>query len=763
MINKAFWRSLFTLLPLLTNGASEAQTARFTPQYAVISPPASAVQMNGCSAPGQAYEISRFEVTNTEYAHFLNSVARRSDPYKLHSQLQEQHFWGGIVKRRDGKEFIYLVKPGYEKLPVTFVSWHDAIRYANWLHFGRPNTGSSEPKTTEGTDVIGAYDTRQFPNRPPGIKRNPNAIYYIPTCGEWILAGFFNPQLQKLTTYSTGDLAPRPAPPLAGEATANYYSSNWALPFPHLAPVDAYSNSISAQGTHNQAGNVMEWVETPLGKNQMALGGSLFLPADTLQLDYRDSELADKKLSSFGFRVARQVKPVEANTQIDFQANIASTAVEDRQADEPLPSTVAPNWTRIEHPGNISDYRSGAGCVPYSFEISRTEITNSQYVKFLNAVAQKSDIHRLFLEDMSTGVAGGILSSTVAGQHTYSVKPDFENRPASYLSWFTLARYANWMHFEQPAGEQVLGVTEGDRQQGAYDTTEFDKFELNGRNTVAPAGLFMRNPNAKYFIPNNDEWYKAAYYDPERPGGRKYWSYPGRSDSPPTNEARSASAANYQISTLGEGGPFFVSSSGSFRSKGYYDVVDMGGNLWEWLETWRGLGGEKCWRCDIPNKGLRGGSFNYIDIGLSYSNIDPGFPSDHYFVYGGRLARRLAADEASTGWCTSPELRASVVSARNRVMDKRKSLTAVALLIIAAPLGWLIWRRSAPSGVRGRHQKLDLSATVRAACGRSPSARTPGEQTGANLRGLASRRSSARTIAGTAAEYAWELSPGAAR
>lgn len=686
-------RILPILLLLLANGELFAQTTRFAPLYRAITLPTDKIQIAGCLAPAQRYEISQFEVTNTEYADFLNSVARRGDPYNLHSALQEQHFWGGIVKSSAGNDSSYFVKPGYEKLPVTFVSWHDAIRFVNWLHFGRPNTGQSELGTTEGTDLVGAYDTRQLPTRSGGVQRNTRATYFIPTCGEWIVAGFFDPKIQKLTEYSTGNNAARSGPPAAAELTANYYGTGWALPFPHLAPVDYYGNSTSAQGTYNQSGNVMEWVETALGANQMALGGSVFLPKDTLELDYRDSELPDKKLSSFGFRVARQVNLPTGRAQRDFQANLADSSAPSRHVDASSLTAETQAWTKIAQPGNISDYKSGVGCVPYSFEISRTEITNSEYVKFLNAVARRNDIHHLFLDDMSTGVAGGILRGMVDGQHTYAVKPGFEDRPASYLSWFTLARYANWMHFDQPDGDQVLGVTEGTPQQGAYDTSQFRSFESNGRSSVVIPQLFTRNPNAKYFLPNNDEWYKAAYYDPERSGIRKYWNYTGRNDLPPSNDVHSAHAANYQVSTLGEGGPFYVSSTGRFASKGYYDVIDMGGNLWEWLETWRGLGGEKCWRCDIPTKGLRGGSFNYIDIGLSHSNVDPGFPSDHYFVYGGRLARRSSPDDNSRGWCLSPESRNKIVTATNTATASPKRLAAFTVAVIALPLGWLAFSR----------------------------------------------------------------------
>ena len=35
-----------------------------------------------------------------------------------------------------------------------------------------------------------------------------------------------------------------------------------------------------------------------------------------------------------------------------------------------------------------------------------------------------------------------------------------------------------------------------------------------------------RNAGAKYFIPTENEWYKAAYYDPLNGGAGGYWTYP---------------------------------------------------------------------------------------------------------------------------------------------------------------------------------------------------------------------------------------------
>jgi hypothetical protein len=49
------------------------------------------------------------------------------------------------------------------------------------------------------------------------------------------------------------------------------------------------------------------------------------------------------------------------------------------------------DWVTVGDPGNPADV-TGFGAVPYVFQIAKHEVTNEQYVEFLNAVAE-SDPH----------------------------------------------------------------------------------------------------------------------------------------------------------------------------------------------------------------------------------------------------------------------------------------------------------------------------------------------------------------------------------
>ena len=84
-------------------------------------------------------------------------------------------------------------------------------------------------------------------------------------------------------------------------------------------------------------------------------------------------------------------------------------------------------------------------------------------------------------------------------------------------------------------------------------TTETGSYTLSGATTDAALDAVTRNATAKYVIPTENEWYKAAYYDPTK-GGTNYWLYPMRTDNvpfsvpPPGNGApNAAQAGNFYL------------------------------------------------------------------------------------------------------------------------------------------------------------------------------------------------------------------------
>ena len=177
----------------------------------------------------------------------------------------------------------------------------------------------------------------------------------------------------------------------------------------------------------------------------------------------------------------------------------------------------------VGDPGNAAD-STGFGAVNYAYQIGKYDVTTSQYAAFLNAVAA-TDPYGLYSPQMASVTLYapcGIVQNGVSGSFTYSVTPGHENFPVNYVSWGSAARFVNWLQNGQPTGSEGPGTTE----TGAY--------ALNGAITQAALGAVTRNSGATWFLPTEDEWYKAAYY---KGGGLSagYWLYPTQSNSAPSN------------------------------------------------------------------------------------------------------------------------------------------------------------------------------------------------------------------------------------
>lgn len=124
----------------------------------------------------------------------------------------------------------------------------------------------------------------------------------------------------------------------------------------------------------------------------------------------------------------------------------------------------------------------------------------------------------LYSYQMGCERVGGIVRSYNASTNkfSYSVKTNYGNKPAYFLSWFNMARYCNWLH-------------------NNYGSLETGAYTLNNANS----GIIQKNSGAKYWIPSENEWYKAAYYKGN--GTNKgYWKYATQSNTVPLEVNASA-------------------------------------------------------------------------------------------------------------------------------------------------------------------------------------------------------------------------------
>jgi formylglycine-generating enzyme required for sulfatase activity len=262
-------------------------------------------------------------------------------------------------------------------------------------------------------------------------------------------------------------------------------------------------------------------------------------------------------------------------------------------------ATVTIDWVTVGNAGNAADTTDGDqittdvqryGAVGYTYQIGKYEVTNAQYGAFLNAAA-KTDSYGLYNSSMSSL---GITRSGSSGSYSYSVTTALANRPVGYVSWYDAARMANWM---------MNGQGSGSTETGAYT--------LNG----ATSGIFLANAVAQVYIPNEDEWYKAAYYNA---ANQTYSLYPNGQNSITTADAN----YGYSVGSATDVGTYSSDPS-------MYGTFDQGGNVWEWNDAVIG-----------SSRGYRGSSWHhYGDHYLASSNrykLDA--PSSEFFHLGFRLA-----------------------------------------------------------------------------------------------------------------------------
>jgi hypothetical protein len=300
------------LIPLSTLGALllSAPASAVAIDWTFVGNPGNACetqsQLGGCfGAVPYAYNIGTYEVTNSQYAEFLNAVASVADPNALYDPFMGAGL-GGITQTCS--DFCtYSVIAGRGNMPVNYVSWYDTLRFANWLHNGQP-TGVQDGTTTED----GAYTITQQGLENNSITRNPGATIFLTNENEWYKAAYHNAVGLAATDYfdypASSDTMTTCANPTA---TANRANCGAVVGTgAELTSKGSYPGSPSPYGTFDQGGNVYEWGETIFGPDRVLRGGSYGTGPNELAASAVYSANAVNGEKDFiGFRVAMIPEP----------------------------------------------------------------------------------------------------------------------------------------------------------------------------------------------------------------------------------------------------------------------------------------------------------------------------------------------------------------------------------------------------------------------------------------------------------------------
>jgi formylglycine-generating enzyme required for sulfatase activity len=229
---------------------------------------------------------------------------------------------------------------------------------------------------------------------------------------------------------------------------------------------------------------------------------------------------------------------------------------------------------------------SGYGIVNHDYRMGTYEITNDQWNKFLAAYGPV------------TGSQGGYgSSSNFTGT----------NVPTDDVSWYETAQFVNWLNTSsgnQPAYKFT----------GTQGTSNYTFAAWVAGDTGYDASNPYRNTAAKYFLPSENEWVKAAYWN-----GTALQTYATTGDVFPTQGNGSRGTGwNYYNNGFATSpyGPWIV-GSGSRELNGTYDMM---GNDWEWMESPWTSGDYVA----SSSRGLRGGFwFDYSNVlASSYRILD---------------------------------------------------------------------------------------------------------------------------------------------
>jgi formylglycine-generating enzyme required for sulfatase activity len=298
------------------------------------------------------------------------------------------------------------------------------------------------------------------------------------------------PELPTPTSTPTSTPTPTPTPTEPPTPTptsflgANYaFTANWNGSTNGNVTTVGSNGGSSFYGIYDQDGNVREIVDIDGISNPAMVTRGTAWNSIVTQNSYNSRSISDTatEYNYVGLRIASFSNPLQL-----------------------------PNFRDVSDIGNSNNV-DGYGGVNYSYKLCAYPVTNCEYVEFLNAKAS-SDPYSLYNEASAFDIVSGIVRSGVDGSYTYAVKPNMENKPVVLIDWFNAARYCNWLHNSKGSG---------DTESGAYTLSSF----MIG-NTI------NRNVGANYYIPTENEWYKAAYY---KGGGTDagYWTNSLQSNSEP--------------------------------------------------------------------------------------------------------------------------------------------------------------------------------------------------------------------------------------
>ena len=203
------------------------------------------------------------------------------------------------------------------------------------------------------------------------------------------------------------------------------------------------------------------------------------------------------------------------------------------------------DFVNVGNPGNADDpatpsngYGLRFGGVPYTYRMGTYQISQDQ-------------INKAGVPFISAGAWTG-------------------SQPAANINWYNAAAFVNWLN------TSTGHVAAYQLDTGATALTLWSSaqaWQAGGEN-------LYRNKDAYYFLPSEDEWYKAAYHKNDGVTA-DYWLYATGSNTIPTAVASGTTPGTAVYNGVASA-PAAVNNDGGLSPSG---TMGQSGNVWEWEES----------------------------------------------------------------------------------------------------------------------------------------------------------------------------------
>ena len=298
------------------------------------------------------------------------------------------------------------------------------------------------------------------------------------------------------------------------------------------------------------------------------------------------------KSSVYSFAAAALFAAVTLSIQPSAQADTFGTSGNEFTID----------FVDIGHAGNAADTTT-YGAVPYEYRVGKYEIS----------------------QDTITKATASGMANVTAGSWT-------GNQPAAYISWYEAAAFVNFLNTDSgKTAAYDLTINNGIWSMALWSSEQ--AWTAGGTN-------LYRNKDAYYFLPSENEWYKAAYYNA---AGTNYFLYPTASSSVPTAVASGTDAGSAVYNNVASV-PAIVASAGGLSP---YGTMGQGGNVLEWSES--AFDGTNS--SSSESRAIRGGDWQDPELYLRSSSRNlSGIPTSVSNIMGFRVASvpSLSIPEPST-------------------------------------------------------------------------------------------------------------------